>query len=93
MLLGMENELALRMLDAVERLAIENGALKAIFKAYPEHSIPWEQHLSEAMGDPLACSNIRQQLAPLRSQIQSSPDLSEAIRRLLSIFPANKQVN
>jgi hypothetical protein len=88
-----ENQtLATRLLWAMERLMLENAALKAIIQAY-DPQIPWAAHLSQMQANPDVNAAIRQQFAELRVQVEAESSLAEGIHRLLSIFPSNKLEN
>ena len=89
-----DKQLAIQILDTLERVVLENRTLKAILEAYKDqHRIPWREHLATAMADRDATDATRQQFSELRNQVQSDLDMAEALQRLLTIFPPNKDEN
>jgi hypothetical protein len=89
-----EKQLAIQILDALERVVVENRTLKAILETYDDqHRIPWREHLATAMADRDATDATRQQFSELRSQVQSDLDLATVIQDFLKVFPPNKDLN
>ena len=91
-----DKDLALKMVDSIEQLAIENQALSSVMKALHKRLPPMseiESLVKQAAKNPLVAKNIRQQCAELREWIQNSPDLSEMIQEFLRIVPAKKDLN
>jgi hypothetical protein len=84
--------LALRMLGGLEKLVLENAALKAILQTYHD-KVPWRQHLAAMQTDPAVNAVIRHQFAELRAEVEAESDLAEALQRLLTVFPTNKDEN
>ena len=88
----MGDTLALRMLGGLEKLVLENAALKAILQTYHD-KVPWRQHLAAMLVDPAVNAAIRHQFAELRAEVEAESDLAEALQQLLTIFPPNKDEN
>jgi hypothetical protein len=90
----MDRDLATRLVNELEKVVLENQILKSILMGYGDAlRIPWREHLEALMADPEVTATTHRQFAQLRDQVQSDSDLAEGIRRLLEVFPANKQVN
>lgn len=90
----METELALRLVNTLENVVLENRILKSILTRYGDaQGIPWREHLAALKADAEVTDATHRQFAQLRDQAQADSDLAEGIRRLLEVFPANKEVN
>jgi len=88
----MAHKLALRILGGMEKLVLENAALKAYLREFHPGS-PWEAHVRAMNDDPLANSVVREKFAALHAQLEAAHDLSAELQSLLQVFPANKDWN
>lgn len=88
----MAHDLAIRILDGMEQLVLENSALKAYLKEFHPGS-PWKPHVDLMLESPLANAVVRQRFSEVRSQLETARDLSAALQELLQVFPANKDWN
>jgi hypothetical protein len=87
-----ENKLALRILGGLEKLVLENSALKAFLREYHPES-PWESHVAMMQADPEANAVVREKFSALHGQLEAADDLSAALQSLLRVFPANNDWN
>lgn len=88
----MGNALAIRILEAYEKLVLENAALRAYLEKFHPKS-PWEAHLELMQNDPNVNAAIRDRFAALRSEAQDADSASMGLQQLLKVFPANKDWN
>ena len=91
-----DQELALKMLDAIEDMYLENNALRAMLATYQKHlpSLgPWQRLLADLKAEPGMASNTRLVFAPLRKRIQEDQNLTGAIGEFLRVVPPKKDVN
>jgi hypothetical protein len=88
----MGDNLALRILSGMEKLVLENAALKAYLEEFHPGS-PWKSHVALMQSDPKVNAVIRGKFASLHVELEAAHDLTEAIQQLLQVFPANKDVN
>jgi|HubBroStandDraft_3_1064219.scaffolds.fasta_scaffold678196_3 uncharacterized protein (DUF2267 family) len=92
----MDKDFALRIIDAIEALQIENKALKAIFKTLRSRLPPQaqiEELIAQAKLDPRIGGIVHEQFAPLRARIREESDLQQALQEFLKAFPPKKDVN
>ena len=92
----MDKAFALRIVDAVEKLYIENLALKGILETNRASLPPQSQIdliIAEAKAHPQIAGTIHQQFEPLRARIREDIGLEQAIQELLRVVPPSKDVN
>ena len=92
----MDKELALRLLDALESVYIENLARKTIMKNFasrfpPQYQV--EELIDEAKKDPQVAGVVHEQFAPVRARIQEHASLEKVFQEFLRVVPAKKDVN
>lgn len=92
----MDKSLALRLVDTIEKLYIENLGYKAIIQTNRAHlptqsQIDWI--LEQGKTDPRIADTIRQQFEPIRIRIREDAGLEQAIQGLLQVVQPNKDVN
>jgi hypothetical protein len=88
----MDRQLAIRILDLIETLNVENLALRSLL--VPPHGKASKEQVdalvSEAKRHPGIREMIRAQWKPLRDQLESDKNLEEAFREYLKIVPQSK---
>jgi DnaJ-domain-containing protein 1 len=93
----MNKRFALKMLDAIEGLQVENLALRAMLEKIAERRSggiqQMEQMLEQLKADPRAQQEVRQRYAPVRRKLQDDSSLEEALQQFLQITPPPKDVN
>lgn len=91
----MDKELALRLLDHIETLELENKSLIVLLPvlARSGNIAQAEALLERLKTDPAALAVVREQWLPLRQRIESDSNLEEALNRFAQIVPAPKDVN
>jgi 1,2-phenylacetyl-CoA epoxidase catalytic subunit len=87
----MEKDLALRLLDAIEQMFIENIVMKDVLQRKGWKVM--DQYLADATADPEMQAIAHKKFSEVRSHIQQSRDLSDAIQGFLQVIPANKDEN
>jgi hypothetical protein len=89
----MDNRLALRMLDLIEKLNVENLALQAVVRVLHGKSAQIQSQLEQMKADPAARDTVHTQWLPLRQRLESDSNLEEAMQQFLKIVPPVKGVN
>jgi hypothetical protein len=87
----MDEDLATRLLDALESVYTENVALKGIMRAFrrdlpPQYQI--DQWLARAKGDPLVGGRVHEQFEPLRARVCDAGTLEQVLQEFLRVVPA-----
>jgi hypothetical protein len=88
-----DKELALRMLEAIENLYIENAILKTMLDRASGPA--WKRSFTAILAnpDPGAVAQLRSRFDPLRAVIQQDRGLEQAIQEFLRVVPPKKDVN
>jgi hypothetical protein len=87
-----------QLIDIIEKLLIENRALRALLLALRARvGMPPQAQLdamiASAKKTPEILESVRQQVAPLRDRIASERGLAQAIEEFLRVVPAKKDEN
>jgi hypothetical protein len=91
----MDRQLAIRMLDFIEKMNVENLTLRTLLQtldrnANTEHI---DSLVEEARRDPAIRNTVHAQWLPLRRELESDSTLEEALHQFLRIVPVPKHVN
>jgi hypothetical protein len=91
----MDKQLALLLLNHIEKLEIENKALIVLLPEVARTgNVAWAEALLERMKvAPEALALVREQWLPLRQRIESDSSLEEALKKFAQIVPPPKDVN
>jgi len=87
----MDKELANRLLDAVEKLYLENLVFRAALQKGRWAAM--DKVLAEAQADPELTVRVQKQFAPVRERIRQDSDLEQVIQEFLQAVPPKKDVN
>lgn len=94
----MPNQLPEQLIDIIEKVLIENRALRALVVALrvrvgmpPQAQM--DAMIASAKKTPEILESVRQQVAPLRDRISSERGLEQAIEEFLRVQPAKKDEN
>jgi len=91
----MDDKLALRMLDLIERFELENFALKSLVLTVSRSASmsKVEALLKEARENPEVREKVRERWQPLRDRLQSDSGLEAALEQFLKVTPLSKDLN
>ncbi|MFI5115961.1 MAG: hypothetical protein ACHP8B_04610 [Terriglobales bacterium] len=77
-----DEEIALKLIDALERLVLESSVLEILLDELTG-SQQWRKRLDKIMSDPQRLEKVHAKLLPLREQVLDAPDLTAAVRHML----------
>jgi seryl-tRNA synthetase len=90
-------QFALKMLDSIEGLQIENLALRVLLEeANARRNVGTEQtekRLQRLSSDPQIRQKVRELLGPVRQRLHEDADLEEAMQQFVRIVPPPTGVN
>ena len=91
----MDKQLALLLLDQIEKLELENKALIVLLPvlAHTGDIAQAEAFLERLKTAPAALAVVHEQWLPLRQRIESDSSLEEALKKFTQIVPPPKDVN
>jgi hypothetical protein len=91
----MDKRLAIRMLDLIEKLNIENLALRALLLTLyrNKNKSVMESLLNEALNNKEGRDAVHATWLPVRKSIESDANLEQAIQQFLQIVPPAKGAN
>jgi proteasome assembly chaperone (PAC2) family protein len=91
----MDKQLAILLLDHIEKLELENKSLIVLLPtlAHTGNIAHAEALLERLKTDPAALAVVHEQWLPLRQRIESDSSLEEALKRFAQIVPPPKEVN
>ncbi len=91
----MDKQLAILLLDHIEKLELENKALIVLLPTLTHSGdiAHAEALLARLKTDPEALAAVHEQWLPLRQRIESDSSLEEALRKFAQIVPPPKDVN
>ena len=91
----MDKQLALLLLNHIEKLEVENKALILLLPllAHSGDIAQAEALLERLKTHPDALAAVREQWLPLRQRIESDSSLEEALKKFAQIVPPPKDVN
>ncbi|MGC2246192.1 MAG: hypothetical protein WA609_06285 [Terriglobales bacterium] len=94
----MSDQLPEQLIGIIEKVLIENRALRALLVALrvrvgmPSQA-QMDAMIAQAKQTPEILESVRQQVAPLRDRIASEHDLEQVLQEFLRVAPAKKDVN
>ena len=91
-----EKDLAIRLVDTIEALYLENLVLRATLMMYQKYSPqlgPWEKLVEDGKTNQGAISQIQSTFSPVRRRIAEDSGLAEAIEQFLKVAPPSTEMN
>ena len=92
----MDKDFLLRLVDAIEKLYLENMGFRSLFKVHrqrlpPQHEI--DELMEFAKTDPRVGDVVREQFEPVRAGIRANETLEQVLQEFLRVVPPQKDMN
>jgi hypothetical protein len=87
-----DKEIALELIDNIEKLYLRDIAFKAIFEVLlPDNPQSWQRHLEIAENNPQYVAGVRAVFQPVRERVLNAPDLTAVVRDILGTLEQSDQ--
>ncbi len=90
----MDETFASKLVDAIEKLYIENRVYKSLLKSFANR-LPPQQEIDRvvAAGREHIREQVQKQFSPVRDRIRSDSNLEQVLQEFLKVVPPKKDVN